>query len=54
MAYDKRITDIAAIAALAAGKNAEVAPQLLLADITFTLADAVEDGRLILGPEKAQ
>jgi hypothetical protein len=49
MAYDQRITDIAKIAAVAAGKNANVAPQLLMADITFTLADAVEDGRLILG-----
>lgn len=49
MPYDTRITDIAKIAAAAAGKNARCAPQLLFADITFTLADAVEDGRLILG-----
>lgn len=49
MAYDKRITDLAAIAAVAAAKNAQTAPQLLMADITFTLADAVEDGRIILG-----
>lgn len=49
MAYDKRITDLAAIAAAAAAKNATTAPQLLMADITFTLADAVEDGRIILG-----
>lgn len=47
--YDSRIIDLAAIAAKAAGKNANVAPQLLLADITFTLADAVEDGRISLG-----
>lgn len=49
MGYDHRITDIAAIAAVAAGKNASVAPQLLTADFTFTVADAVKDGRLILG-----
>ena len=50
MGYDERIIDIAKIAAEAAGKNARVAPQLLSADIIFTLADAVEDGRLVLGP----
>jgi hypothetical protein len=54
MSYDKRINDLAAIAAAAAGKNARVAPQLLLGDITFALADAVEDGRIVLGPIKAK
>lgn len=49
MGYDKRITDLAAEAALAAAKNARVAPQLLMADITFVLADAVKDGRILLG-----
>jgi hypothetical protein len=52
MAYDKRITDLAAQAAVAAAKNANVAPQLLLADITFTLADAVNDGRITLGRKR--
>lgn len=46
--YDSRIIDLAKIAALAAAKNARVAPQLLMADITFTLVDAVEDGRIAL------
>lgn len=51
MAYDKRITDLAAKAAEAAAKNAKIAPQLLVADITFVLADAVSDGRISLGSE---
>jgi hypothetical protein len=52
MAYDKRITDLAALAAVAAAKNAGTAPQLLMADITFVLAGAVEDGRITLGRKR--
>lgn len=47
--FDKRITDLAAIAAAAAGRNANCPPQLLMADIAFAIADAVADGRIILG-----
>lgn len=54
MAYDTRITDLARIAAIAAGRNAGVVPQLLMADFTFAIADAVEDGRIILGRLKEE
>ena len=45
---DDRVVALAKGMAEAAGKNASVAPQLLMADIMFGLVDAIEDGRLIL------